>query len=167
MIEKAPATGLLKKTGSRSVRITRNRIIKLKAWSIARPSGRARIETHQCLLSASTRHGIARPSGRARIETRSRPFRSPPTSASPGRQAGRGLKQNADAHASGDRDASPGRQAGRGLKHAVGRLEEHGFKGASPGRQAGRGLKRHHAGEYPASARRIARPSGRARIETR
>ncbi len=62
--------------------------------------------------------------------------------------------------------ASPGLTAGRGLKHAAD--DRRGSaEGASPGLTAGRGLKHpgtspHEPGEY-----RIARPHGRARIETR
>ncbi len=109
---------------------------------IARPHGRARIETPVRQRSGSRCGGIARPHGRARIETSSQLMVSP-----------RALR------------ASPGLTAGRGLK-----LGEVGgiFQGpvASPGLTAGRGLKLQHLAPGVLARARIARPHGRARIET-
>ena len=107
---------------------------------IARPSGRARIETVRMPCGFAPVRGIARPSGRARIETRPAECMAPTTQASPGRQAGRGLKHAEVQQRNGRLKASPGRQAGRGLKRGE-------FADATPNQ-------------------RIARPSGRARIET-
>ena len=61
--------------------------------------------------------------------------------------------------------ASPGSNAGRGLKHVT-HIMSMGPHKASPGSNAGRGLKREHPvrDQYPRP--RIARQQCRARIET-
>jgi len=87
--------------------------------------------------------------------------------ASPGLKAGRGLKQRQAPDRAGLRHASPGLKAGRGLKPRPGRVFGRPEPGASPGLKAGRGLKPGHAfRDFDRHAQRIARPQGRARIET-
>ena len=109
---------------------------------IARPHGRARIETS---IPAPRAHGarrIARPHGRARIET---------TDSSAAMRAGRW--------------ASPGLTAGRGLKPADHRRLDSRKSIARPhGRARIETAVRPWREPAPAS---IARPHGRARIETR
>jgi len=62
--------------------------------------------------------------------------------------------------------ASPGLKAGRGLKRGC-RYRRTGAYRASPGLKAGRGLKRHRAANDGYLDHGIARPQGRAWIETR
>ena len=87
---------------------------------IARPHGRARIETFRLAVPFFAPVRIARPHGRARIETRTPDDRSRLIDgASPGLTAGRGLKHPGIDLTIAETMASPGLTAGRGLKHAM------------------------------------------------
>ena len=92
-------------------------------------------------MNRATAGGIARPIGRARIETCPNMRIFELIMASPGQLAGRGLKLFEAAVKSASIWASPGQLAGRGLKQEV--LMDNSDYGTS-----------------------IARPIGRARIET-
>ncbi len=107
---------------------------------IARPHGRARIETSSSFLLAPNRRSIARPHGRARIETPRPSSACAGAAASPGLTAGRGLKRSARGDPPLRDRASPGLTAGRGLKLAVVVAVIRQGQ-ASPGLTAGRGLK--------------------------
>ena len=85
--------------------------------------------------------------------------------ASPGLKAGRGLKLRSQRTGAMHLHASPGLKAGRGLKHPP-LIELIECALASPGLKAGRGLKRDRIGTSAPAAACIARPQGRARIET-
>ena len=85
--------------------------------------------------------------------------------ASPGLTAGRGLKRQSIVVVIYRYDASPGLTAGRGLKQALTILQSSPAP-ASPGLTAGRGLKLDHPLDVSKKVERIARPHGRARIET-
>jgi len=85
--------------------------------------------------------------------------------ASPGRMVGRGLKHLARIQHLIQHDASPGRMVGRGLKRYL-RFHNPSKYQASPGRMVGRGLKQPMLDSTTRSFPRIARPNGRARIET-
>ena len=86
--------------------------------SIARPHGRARIETRVDGPSGRGVRRIARPHGRARIETPSRPWCSThsPCIARPHGRARIETLTAVTGREPGDK-ASPGLTAGRGLKH--------------------------------------------------
>src|SRR5436853_236522 len=84
---------------------------------------------------------IARPNGRARIETLNKVCLHTHGPASPGRMGGRGLKRTDGSTTAGEPSASPGRMVGRGLKQYLD-WRKPAFRGC------------------------IARPNGRARIET-
>jgi len=84
--------------------------------------------------------GIARPNGRARIETTKFDVDALNHPASPGRMVGRGLKHAGNRGRGHGGYASPGRMVGRGLKHYVADMTSKG-RAASPGRMVGRGLK--------------------------
>ena len=155
---------------------------------IARPHGRARIETSRPPVPGTRPASIARPHGRARIETSAQHPERCQWCVSPGLTAGRGLKRRPCLSARRHSGVSPGLTAGRGLKQTIWRpsyrhpsiarphgrarietsrdMEITAARMVSPGLTAGRGLK--HVG-YPAKscgAEGIARPHGRARIET-
>jgi len=68
--------------------------LRLDGWQqgIARPHGRARIETLADLRAINPAMRIARPHGRARIETNNLIHHRDIVGASPGLTAGRGLK---------------------------------------------------------------------------
>jgi len=83
---------------------------------------------------------IARPQGRARIETDALPELSPLRHASPGLKAGRGLKLISGGRSVQLTPASPGLKAGRGLKRRISKKTGE-VLWASPGLKAGRGLK--------------------------
>ena len=132
---------------------------------IARPHGRARIETVRQQATPSRRARIARPHGRARIETNPTSTTAAPSAASPGLTVGRGLKRRHQPARHRDPSASPGLTVGRGLKPIdAGPPARRGR--ASPGLTVGRGLKRAGGGRVPRADPGIARPHGRARIET-
>ena len=114
--------------------------MKLCEWGIARPSGRAWIETSFCLSGYTKMLRIARPSGRAWIETEGNRLRNQLLPVSPGLQVGRGLKRGNRAPGRRRKDVSPGLQVGRGLKRQAGRGDYRCYQ-VSPGLQVGRGLK--------------------------
>ena len=114
-----------------------------RLFGIARPHGRARIETSHRRNCVPAARSIARPHGRARIETGNAVSHPAGGHASPGLTAGRGLKRAVCACAVANQQASPGLTAGRGLKRAIHRSRA-APSPASPGLTAGRGLKRHH-----------------------
>ncbi|CRI63996.1 hypothetical protein THIOKS11690001 [Thiocapsa sp. KS1] len=70
---------------------------RLPVSGIARPIGRARIETSPKFRTFLNSLGIARPIGRARIETSNARTIDPTLKASPGQLAGRGLKHRLEA----------------------------------------------------------------------
>ena len=84
---------------------------------------------------------------------------------SPGLQVGRGLKQFTKEQSEQARGVSPGLQVGRGLKQ-VERDRPIGGACVSPGLQVGRGLKQEDGRQEQNADDGIARPSGRAWIET-
>jgi len=117
-------------------------------------------------VAPARRAGFARPQGRARIETFGGAKAGADAQASPGLKAGRGLKLDLSYLSLYTPVASPGLKAGRGLKHRSAPSCSFSIS-ASPGLKAGRGLK--HVGKTspPKAVDGIARPQGRARIETR
>jgi len=119
----------------------------------------------QAPIQLSTAGRIARPQGRARIETIRPRDRAHPSPASPGLKAGRGLKLTSVERQNAAGPASPGLKAGRGLKLQMAD-EMQLLAAASPGLKAGRGLKRQVWCGPAHRLRCIARPQGRARIET-
>jgi len=79
---------------------------------IARPQGRARIETGVPQPPGKLGLGIARPQGRARIETIVSLAFKEDNKASPGLKAGRGLKLRRSIHASRDAGHRPASRPG-------------------------------------------------------
>ena len=111
------------------------------ALSIARPSGRARIETSLDGAVPPVMSGIARPSGRARIETAA--FLAAAALAravSPVLRDGRGLKLDERTHYHVSLFVSPVLRDGRGLK-PVRRSIPNRLSNVSPVLRDGRGLK--------------------------
>jgi len=85
---------------------------------------------------------IARPQGRARIETPVTTAATTPCAVqSPGLKAGRGLKPKQEDRLSAFLFQSPGLKAGRGLKLVSSILSPKKMTDQSPGLKAGRGLK--------------------------
>ncbi len=92
-------------------------ILRSVRWRrIARPHGRARIETCWPQVHSTPVGRIARPHGRARIETRSPHARQARAHASPDLTVGRGLKRTRDGRTDCGGVASPDLTVGRGLK---------------------------------------------------
>ena len=108
--------------------------------------------------------GIARPHGRARIETRPMPPTRTARLASPGLTVGRGLKLQPGCVCT--RDCRIARPHGRARIETICNTRASPTSPASPGLTVGRGLKHLARDGGCRGIRGIARPHGRARIET-
>ncbi len=88
----------------------------LERWSISRPPGRERIETHSPVSPGRPKRSISRPPGRERIETDPGLINRNVRVVSPGLRVGSGLKRERRYLIVPLQGVSPGLRVGSGLK---------------------------------------------------
>ena len=133
----------------------------------ARPSGRARIETRFPCLVKVVRRWVA---PGLRVGRGLKPSSLKPSNknlcVAPGLRVGRGLKQLIASSITGKDSVAPGLRVGRGLKPAPGGGDSTSPDGGARPSGRARIETRHASPMYPRPQTGGARPSGRARIET-